>query len=130
MKKVTNTTKRPMFSWLLGGNPKAIEQQEAEGQKEITIPTKERNCIQLPLKINSGGDDGYERLGIKFKKSIEGDDLFGMYEVPNGFKTIATDHNMWNDLLNEKDEVVASFFYKAAYYDRDAFINFKAIQLC
>lgn len=125
MKKVTNTSKNRMNEWLFGKNPEAIEQQEADGQAEITKPTKERNCIQLPLKINSGGDDGYEKLGIKYKKPVEGDDLFGLYEVPNGFKTEATDHSMWNNLLNNKDEIVATFFYKAAFYDRDAFINFK-----
>lgn len=123
MKKVTDTSKTQSVEWLFGANPKAIEEQEAQGQKEITNPTKKRNCLQLPLNINSGGKDGYVKLGIIFKKKV--DDIFGLYEVPNGFKTRNTDHSMWNELLNDKGEVVADFFYKAAFYDRDAFINFK-----
>ena len=122
MKKVTNTTTKPMLRWLFGGDPKAIEQQEAEGQKEITSPTKERNCLQLPLKINGDDKDGYIKLVIKYRKPV--DDIFGLYEVPKGFKTQPTDHPMWNKLLNQNGEVVADFFYKAAFYDREAFINF------
>ncbi len=31
---------------------------------------------------------------------------------------------MWNELVDDKGRVRASFFYKGAFYDRDAFINF------
>ena len=31
---------------------------------------------------------------------------------------------MWNELIDNKGRKRASFFYKAAFYDRDAFINF------
>ena len=31
---------------------------------------------------------------------------------------------MWNNLYDEKGRKRANFFYKAAFYDRDAFINF------
>ena len=31
---------------------------------------------------------------------------------------------MWNELYDNKNRKRATFFYKAAFYDRDAFINF------
>lgn len=122
MEKVTDTTKKPRPDWSMGGNPDAIETQESEGQKEITAPSKEHGAIQLPLRVN-GGNKSYEDYGIKFVKKV--DDLFGLYRVPSGWKTKSTDHPMWNELVNNKGLVVASFFYKAAFYDRDAFINFE-----
>ena len=33
--KIVNTSKNSKPDWLFGGNPSAIENQEAQGQKEI-----------------------------------------------------------------------------------------------
>jgi len=46
-------------------------------------------------------------------------------ELPIGWKKRSTGHSMWNDLVDDKGRVRATFFYKAAFYDRDAFINFE-----
>lgn len=121
--KVKNTKKEPNIDWLFGGNPSAIEAQEAQGQKELVEST------QLPKKCNSpnriNASEQYHKMGIKTFTSSKGDDLFIGVKLPNGWAKKATGHSMWNNLIDDKGRVRATFFYKAAFYDRDAFINFQ-----
>lgn len=124
-KKITNTTEEDFnFGWLGGGNPGAIEAQEARGQKELV------ESSQLPIKKNSPYDlnldtkEIYTKLGIKVIEHSDGDGLFYDVELPKGWKIESTDHSMWNNLIDDKGRERASIFYKAAFYDRDAFINF------
>lgn len=123
MKKTANTENDPRPEWLMGGNPNAIEAQEAEGQKKLVA------SLQLPRKCNSprgiNATEQYHKMGIQVFTSSKGDDLFMGVKLPNGWKKEATDHSMWNNLLDDKGRVRANFFYKAAFYDRDAFVNFE-----
>lgn len=123
MRKTTNTEREPRLDWLFGGNPRAIENQEAQGQSELV------NSDQLPAKANSYGNinpvEQYEKMGIKVIGQTDGDELFLDVVLPEGWKKQATDHSMWNNLVDDKGRVRAMFFYKAAFYDRDSFINFK-----
>ncbi len=84
MDKVTNTSKRPRLEWLMGGNPNAIEAQEAQGQKELV------NSSQLPSKVNSPRgvniEEQYALMGIKVIGKTQGDELFLDVELPNGWK--------------------------------------------
>lgn len=65
----------------------------------------------------------YEKMGIKI---IDGyDDLFLNVILPEGWKIKATDHSMWNELIDNENRKRISFFYKGAFYDRDAFSNFE-----
>lgn len=64
----------------------------------------------------------YGKMGIEILS--EYDDLFYGVKLPEGWEIKATDHSMWNDLIDNKGRKRANFFYKAAFYDRDAFINF------
>lgn len=123
MKKTTNTEEKERnLDWLLGGNPSAIKQQEAQGQEELVASQ------QLPRKCNSphgvNAAEQYAKMGIKVFTSSKGDDLFLGVKLPEGWKKEATDHSMWNNLRDEKGRIRARFFYKAAFYDRDSFINF------
>ena len=125
---------------------KAIEEQERRGQLEVV------NSCRLPINVNGGIPDDirfngivndmeyderkrivdnnkiefvkqqYKRMGIKIIKQY--DDLFYSVELPKGWSTKSTDHHMWNNLFDNKGRRRADFFYKAAFYDRDAFINF------
>ncbi len=123
MKKATNTENNPMPHWLMGGNPNAIEQQEAQGQRELV------NSLQLPIRCNSprgvNASEQYNKMGIKTLTGSKGDDLFLGVKLPTGWKKEATTHSMWNNLIDDKGRIRATFFYKAAFYDRDAFINFQ-----
>lgn len=138
MKKVTRTNKEPHPEWLFGLNPNAIERQESEGQQELV------NGSQLPRYLNDGGRrqkeaiEDYLKMGIEvwaryqgkmcrivkdIHSQIDKDELFITAKLPEGWKLIATDHSMWNSLLDANGSKRGSIFYKAAFYDRDAFIN-------
>ena len=112
--------KNPNPEWLMGGNPRAIENQEAQGQIELC------NSSQLP---RTGWYDDikkeYIKRGIKVIGISKYDDLFYDVELPKDWKIKPTDHSMWSELRNEKDIVIANIFYKAAFYDRNAHIDFK-----
>lgn len=114
--KITNTARNEVRpEWLMGGNPSAIENQEAEGQEELVTST------QLPVKVT--GREILEEAGVAFGKVCQDDPLFCEAELPEGWKKQATDHSMWSNLVDADGVVRASIFYKAAFYDRDAFIN-------
>ena len=124
MKKVTDTSKKPMLNWLFGGNPKAIEDQEAEGQKELV------ESSQLPVKVNTprgvSAQEQYKAMGIKVISTPGPSDdvMFLDVELPEGWEIKATGHSMWSELRDNKGRKRASIFYKAAFYDRSSHINF------
>ena len=134
---------------LSGGNPsQAIENQERRGQQEVVrnqrLPKMTNHLCGVPTDILRNGvttgmswDDRfviekannieytkqqYEKMGIVIVD--EYDDLFWNVKLPDGWTIKATDHTMWNDLFDDKGRKRGQFFYKAAFYDRDAFINF------
>lgn len=123
-KKIRNTTKLDpaelLLEMMVGDG--AIEHQEARGQEELV------NSSQLPRKQNSHHDltieKHYKKMGVKIVEDSGGDDLFMDVILPEGWKLESTDHSMWNKLVDDKGRERASIFYKAAFYDRDAFINF------
>lgn len=132
MTKITNTkTSTNEFNeiWLNGVNPGAIEDQESRGQKQLV------NSSQLPRKNNSWGNkqtiqEIYESVGIKVIEESTNDELFFDVVLPKNWKLELTDHSMWNNLLDDKGRTRATIFYKAAFYDREAFINFSTRYFC
>jgi hypothetical protein len=126
---------------------KAIENQEKRGQADVVrnrrLP-KKANTYTLPNEIFFKGvnddmtyeerseittqnsinyvKDQYEKMGIEILD--DNDDLFWNVKLPVGWEIRATEHSMWNNLFDDKGRKRANFFYKAAFYDRDAFINF------
>lgn len=126
---------------------KAIENQERRGQQTVVMYQrlpKKINDHSVPREVRwNGVEDGmeyekereiiehnnieytkqqYEKMGITIVE--EADDLFWNVNLPEGWVIKATDHSMWNNLFDDKGRKRANFFYKAAFYDRDAFINF------
>lgn len=126
---------------------KAIENQEKRGQQMVVrnqrLPKKVNDTAMWEVLLN-GIDENmsyeerreisnrnnieytknqYEKMGIII--AGEYDDLFYNVQLPEGWQIKATDHSMWNDLVDDKGRKRANFFYKAAFYDRDAFINFE-----
>lgn len=129
-----------------GENPsKAIENQEKRGRDSVirnhrlpkmvnyiphdigfkgitdSMEYEERQKIITQNKIEFTKQQ-YEKMGIII--DAEHDDLFWNVKLPEGWMIKATDHTMWNNLFDDKGRQRAHFFYKAAFYDRDAFINF------
>jgi hypothetical protein len=137
-------------AWFLserGEDPsKAIENQERRGQADMTraqrLPRKV-NSNSLPSEIFFAGVSNdmdyetrsqitnanveaytrvqYEKMGIEIIS--EHDELFWNVKLPKGWEIKPTDHSMWNELLDNKGRKRMTFFYKAAFYDRDAFSN-------
>ena len=125
----------------------AIVNQEKRGQQSVVrnqrLP-KKINDYSLPRDVRCNGvtksmkwkeeweiitrnnieytKQQYEKMGIVIID--EYDDLFWNVELPEGWEIKATDHTMWNNLFDDKGRKRANFFYKASFYDRDAFINF------
>jgi len=114
MKKPENSLAFLAEGMLVGGST-AIENQEARGQQELV------NSDVLPTE---GSDNpAWEKMGVKFGAPVDGDPIFRHVELPPGWKKKGTGHAMWNDLLDDKGRQRATFFYKAAFYDRNAHIN-------
>jgi len=121
--KVTNTTELVKSDPLIGlFDAMNIPAQEKRGQYELN------KSDQLPFKYGSRNENAihmYEKIGIKVIGRTNGDDLFVDVILPEGWKKQYTEHAMWNNLLDDKGRIRATYFYKAAFYDRDAFIYFK-----
>lgn len=107
---------------LLLAGASGIEAQEKRGQIELI------NSAQLPVKHNDWqtplAQPQYEKMGIKVIGPSKGDTIFLDVELPEGWKKQRTDHSMWSNLIDDKGRERASIFYKGAFYDRDAFVNF------
>ena len=129
------------------GPSKAIENQEKRGQENVVknqLLPKKTNDLSIPKDALYRGTDNsmswsekgkifkennieytkqqYEKMGIIIID--EYDDLFWNVKLPDGWEIKKTSHSMWNELFDNKNRQRATFFYKAAFYDRDAFINF------
>lgn len=102
-------------NFIAAATPGGIEAQEARGQQSFV------RSATLPIKFNSGTKAELESMGVVFGEPT--DNLFCEAQLPEGWRVEPTDHSMWNKLIDDKGRERASIFYKAAFYDRDAFIN-------
>lgn len=100
---------------VISETPGGIELQEARGQRDFVASET------LPIKCNGCKPAALEAMGIVFGDLV--DDLFIQVQLPEGWKKVLTDHSMWSKLVDEKGRKRASIFYKAAFYDRGAFIR-------
>jgi hypothetical protein len=103
----------------MGENGSGIEAQERRGQHQLV------ESSQLPAKVGQRGDPKpfYEGCGIKVVGETSGDSLFLDVQLPEGWAIKSTDHSMWSNLKDNNGCTRATIFYKAAFYDREAFIN-------
>lgn len=90
-----------------------IEHQEKQGQQQVST-----GC-RFPLKFSGMSKMEMESIGFVFGNKI--DDLFQEITLPNGWKIQPTDHSMWSNIIDENGVERGSIFYKAAFYDREAF---------
>ena len=106
-----------MEALISGGTSGMIERQEKQGQSSFV------GSDTLPTEISEGDKDTLIQMGVKFGSVVEGDDIFQYVELPQGWKKESTDHSMWSYLIDAAGKKVASIFYKAAFYDRSAFLR-------
>lgn len=96
--------------------PGGIERQEAEGQRTFVASDS------LPVDgIDAKKQAELEAMGFVFGDLMDG--LFIECKLPPGWKKVATNHSMWSELVDDQGKEQAMIFYKAAFYDRKAFIQ-------
>ena len=109
-----------------------IEIQEAQGQRQLNqpnAPVGEGKAVTLPTTINSDrdGSEGHrsilESWGFVFGEPHSDDPIFCDGKLPVGWDMKPSDHSMWSYIYDEEGRERVSIFYKAAFYDRDAFLN-------
>lgn len=117
-RQITNTTREalenPLVA-LLTSRGGGIEASERRGQSEFV------SSEQLPADCR--GKEKLEAAGVVFGKPVSGDPMFCHATLPKGWKKVPTDHAMWSELVDENGVKRASIFYKAAFYDRSAFMS-------
>lgn len=111
---------------LTGRDPGAIiEEIEAEGQREVcavaTSSDGKMVVLKLAANIKGNGREVLEGLGFVFP--TEERDILIEVQAPAGWQLVRTDHNMWNDLLDPDGNKRGAMFYKAAFYDRSAYLD-------
>ena len=95
----------------------AIRRQEAEGQRSFTTSDT------LPTEMGHDDRKVLQKAGVKFGKPVPGDGLFTYVTLPEGWHKDGSSHDMWSYLVDDKGRKRASIFYKAAFYDRRAFLR-------
>jgi hypothetical protein len=105
----------------MGGLSGYIEGMEADGQRQLV------NSTMLPTRMNSGTDDDLRALGFELGDPDPADPVFRPATLPGGWEKRRTDHSMWSEVVDELGRKRLSIFYKAAFYDRSAFINIQTI---
>ncbi len=130
MSQIDNTTARMkdpahQMGFLLdslaeGGQSGPIERQERDGQRQLV------NSDRLPTDIK--GDRGeWEALGFTFGDPDPGDPMFMPATLPEGWKREGSDHAMWSYLVDQHGRQRVAIFYKAAFYDRGAFMRLESV---
>lgn len=115
---IENTSRRdPLvhFAASMSGPDTYITDMESAGQQQLVksdlLPTDCRNHPE------------FEALGFVFGEVVEDDPLFRHATLPQGWKREASDHAMWSYLVDETGTRRVAIFYKAAFYDRRAFMR-------
>jgi hypothetical protein len=122
---IENTSKRdPLLNLALygfGDVNRAAEEDERNGQSQLV------HSERLPAKVNFGTDEEFEALGFSFGEPDPNDPLFRPASMPDGWKKQRTDHAMWSLIVDGKGRERARIFYKADFWDRDAFMSLSTI---
>lgn len=107
--------KGDMDNAIIAMTPGGIEAQEAQGQKDFV------GSETLPIERDEECTKVLKSKGVKFGTNV--DDLFQNVELPKGWKKKESDHSMWSSLVDENGTEIASIFFKAAFYDKSAFMR-------
>lgn len=121
---IENTSERDPSIHLLGmlseGQSGYITGMEAAGQRQLVGSTS------LPTDVQPD-DAAYLALGFTFGDPDPGDPMFRPATLPDGWTKQPTDHPMWSKIFDQHGRERVSIFYKAAYYDRHAFMRLNTV---
>ncbi len=120
---IENTSQRDNAIHLLGamsdGPSGYIEGMERDGQRQLI------NSDRLPTRILHSTQADFEAAGFVFGDVDKCDRMFRQVTLPAGWKRRGSEHAMWSYIDDEQGRERVSIFYKAAFYDRDAFMSLK-----
>ena len=103
-----------------GGSGAFIEEMEREGQAQLV--TSDR----LPTDSHRT-DAEFEALGFTFGDPDPDDPMFRPATLPEGWKRKGSSHAMWSYIVDQHGRERAAIFYKAAFYDRSAFMGLNGL---
>lgn len=94
--------------------------QERAGQSQLV------NSDRLPTDLRSPREE-FEAVGFVFGEPDPNDPMFAPAALPDGWKREGCDHAMWSYIVDQLGRRRASIFYKAVFYDRNAFISLNTV---
>jgi hypothetical protein len=103
-----------------GDTDAIIGAQEKAGQRQVV------HSQSLPTALHSPRE-AFEALGFTFGEPDPHDPLFAPATLPEGWTREGSDHAMWSYIVDQQGRRRASIFYKAAFYDRDAFMSLNTV---
>ncbi|MFK0172654.1 hypothetical protein ACIQU5_28045 [Streptomyces sp. NPDC090306] len=104
-----------------GGTDRAIEEQEHQGQIQVV------NSERLPTDLGPDSRAAYEALGIRFGEPADGDPLFQHVTLPDGWTRQPGESDLWSYVVDELGRRRVTVFYKAAFYDRRAWMRLATV---
>lgn len=120
MPDIEDTSKRDpgihLDGLLAAGNDGYIMNMEAQGQRQLV------NSTVLPVEIQGAFVD-WEAHGFVFGDPVADDPLFREVTLPEGWRKEPSDHDMWSYVVDAAGVRRVAVFYKAAFYDRRAFMR-------
>lgn len=106
-----------------GDSNAVIEGQERAGQAQLV------HSDRLPTHLDDSDQAVFEALGFTFGEPDPSDSLFRPATLPEGWKREAADHAMWSYIVDELGRRRVAIFYKAAFYDRRAFMRLNTLSI-
>lgn len=103
-----------------GDTDAVIGAQEKAGQRQVV------HSESLPTNFHSPRAD-FEALGFTLGQPDPRDPLFAPATLPDGWTRQGSDHAMWSYIVDPQGRRRVSIFYKAAFYDRDAFMSLNTV---
>lgn len=99
-----------------GGLARAVTDQERAGQAQVVVTG------QLPARLQGGSQQDFEALGFSFGDMNPGDPLFRSAALPPGWRKVPSDHDLYTYIIDQLGRRRVVVMYKAAFYDREAFM--------
>lgn len=94
-----------------------IYAQERAGQQQLV------NSTMLPADVRGSDREQLTAMGIVLGDPDPNDPLFAPAALPDGWSKQGSDHGMWSYVIDELGRRRVAMFYKAAFYDRRAFLR-------
>ena len=119
-------------------DPDAVLEMESAGQSELIAGAYKVGFFALPARLQDGpaSQEDFEALGFEFGEVIEGDlssrsgtPLWRLTKLPGGWRLEPEPENpysYWTLILDAEATTRGRIFYKAASYDKDAFMRLES----